>query len=396
MVFLFNIRKFIVFLQAKAYNLAGIYIHIPFCKQRCTYCDFYTEVAPGYVDQVVDTIVREVKLRRNYLGKESISTIYFGGGTPSVLDVYQFRKIFDEIHALFCVDDDAEITMEANPDDLDESYFQSINSLPFNRLSIGIQSFDDRDLKKVNRRHSALQAKEAVKRARNAGFDNISIDLIYGLPGQTYESWEKQIDQALELNTEHISIYGLTYEEGTGLWKQRAKGLVVETGDEEMVRMHHLMLLKMKEKGYQNYEISNFSKPGFHSRHNSSYWKFIPYLGIGPSAHSFDGKSRQWNIASIRKYIELIDQQDEFFEKEVLSETDLYNDYVMVALRTSEGIDIEFMKTKFNPQYLEYCLRNAAIFMQSGKLIKTDKNLYLSEEGVFISNMIISELMKTD
>jgi oxygen-independent coproporphyrinogen-3 oxidase len=378
--------------------LAGIYIHIPFCKQRCTYCDFYKEIGStdNQVDTFTDTLIQEIQLRKSYLNGDNIGTVYFGGGTPSVLNFNQFRRIFDEIHHVFNVDNDAEVTMEANPDDLTDAYLETLSSLPFNRLSIGIQSFNNKHLKIINRRHDAQQAKNAVINARKHGFQNISIDLIYALPGQTIEDWKKQLEEAFNLNVEHISAYGLTYEEGTALWKQRNKGLVKVTEDEVTLQMFNYMRLKMIEKGFESYEISNYAKPGFRSRHNSAYWQFVPYLGLGPSAHSFDGKSRQWNIASVQKYIQSISILKPSFEKEVLSEQDFYNDFIMVSLRTSDGISLADLKNRFGEELFDYCLQNADNQIKYGNLILNNNRLFLSDTGVHIANQVIIELMKTD
>ncbi len=378
--------------------MAGIYIHIPFCKQRCTYCDFYKETGSNnnQIDAFVDALIQEIQLRKSYLNGDDISTVYFGGGTPSVLNFNQFKKIFNVIYNCFNVEDDAEITMEANPDDLTEVYLKTLSPLPFNRLSIGIQSFNNAHLKKINRRHDAQQAKDAVINARKHGFKNISIDLIYALPGQTIDDWKYQLEEAFKLNVEHISAYGLTYEEGTALWKQRNKGLVKVTEDEVTLQMFDYMRLQMSEKGFESYEISNYAKPGFRSRHNSAYWQFIPYLGLGPSAHSFDGKSRQWNIASVQKYLQGITVLKPSFEKEILSEQDFYNDFIMVSLRTSEGIDLIRLKNRFGDVLFDYCLQNADNQIKYGNLILNNNRLFLSDAGVHITNQVIVELMKTD
>lgn len=376
--------------------MAGIYIHIPFCKQRCTYCDFYKEISTEHIESFVHTLIVEMQLRKEYLHGASISTIYFGGGTPSVLNYNQLKAIFDSIFALFHVVDDAEITMEANPDDLSEAYLQLLSSLPFNRLSIGIQSFSDDDLKAINRRHTAQQAKDAVLQARKHGFENISIDLIYALPGQTLSSWEMQLHEAFALDVEHIAAYGLTYEKGTALWRQRNKGLVQVVEDEVTLQMYNLMRLKMNENRFDAYEISNFAKPGFRSQHNSSYWKFIPYLGLGPSAHSYDGNSRQWNIASVKKYIDQIASQRSFYEIETLSTQDYYNDFVMVSLRTSDGIDLKLLEKKFGKEMLKFCLENSSKHLKNNNLVSDENRLYLSVNGIHISNLIIMDLMKTD
>ena len=374
--------------------MAGIYIHIPFCKQRCTYCDFYTEVAPQFIPVLIDSIVRELNIRKDYLQNSPISTIYFGGGTPSILSNEQFLLIFEAIYRLFTVAEDAEITFEANPDDLTPGFLASLQALPFNRISIGIQSFDDKDLKRINRRHTSKQAEEAVKNAQKAGFDNISIDLIYGLPFQTLKAWVDQLDRALSLNIQHISAYGLTYEEGTALWKQRENGEIEVVDDLVMNEMYLLLLDKIKTKDFEAYEISNFALPGYRSRHNSAYWKQEPYLGIGPSAHSYDIVSRQWNIASITDYIKAINSGSAFYELEELSLNDRYNDFVMVSLRTSEGLDVKIMEKEFGQELAEYCLQNIKTFMDSEQVYYSDGKLRLTVEGIQISNLILIQLMK--
>jgi len=374
--------------------MAGIYIHIPFCKQRCTYCDFYTEVAPQFIPHLIDSIVKELHIRQNYLQNATINTIYFGGGTPSILNKEQFSVIFNVIYELYPVADDAEITFEANPDDLTPGFLTMTRSLPFNRISIGIQSFDDTDLKRINRRHTSIQAIEAVRIAQKEGFDNISIDLIYGLPFQSLESWGDQLDKALSLQIQHISAYGLTYEEGTALWKQREKGKIETVDDLIMNKMYLLLLKKTKQKGFEAYEISNFALPGFRSRHNSSYWKQEPYLGVGPSAHSYDLISRQWNLSSIKDYIKAIDTDTVFFEREILSLYDRYNDFVMISLRTSDGLDIELMKKEFGSELAEYCLRNIKTFIDSERVYSSEGKLRLTPDGIQISNLILIQLMK--
>jgi len=374
--------------------MAGIYIHIPFCKQRCTYCDFYTEVAPQFIPPIIDSMIKEIDIRKDYLQNSIINTIYFGGGTPSILHSGQFSDLFEAINNRYQVSKDAEITFEANPDDITPEFLESIRSLPFNRLSIGIQSFDDDDLKRINRRHTSKQAVEAVARAQVAGFANISIDLIYGLPFQTIESWERQLDNAFSLNIQHISAYGLTYEEGTPLWNQRESGKIKSVDDQTMNTMYMLLLEKMKQNGFEAYEISNFSLPGYRSRHNSSYWKEDPYLGIGPSAHSYDLHSRQWNIASIQEYIRAVNAGTTFFEREELTLNDRYNDFVMVSLRTSEGIDVSLLKLEFGSELADYCLKNIKTFIDSEQVYDSEGKLRLSASGIQLSNLILIQLMK--
>lgn len=374
--------------------MAGIYIHIPFCKKRCTYCDFYTEVAPKLIPKLVDSIVKELHFRKDYLQNATIQTIYFGGGTPSILDTKQFAVIFEAIYKLFNIDSNAEITFEANPDDLTPHFFQTISNLPFNRISIGIQSFEDEDLKQLNRRHTGTEAIDAVKNAQKHGFQNISIDLIYGLPYQDINKWRNQLKMALELDVQHISAYGLTYEEGTVLWKQRENGELKTVDDDTMNRMYLLLLKTMQQKGFEAYEISNFAKPGFKSKHNTSYWKQQPYIGVGPSAHSYDIKSRQWNISSIQKYISLINKNLPFFEKEELSIYDKYNDYIMVSLRTNDGLDMNTLEAYFGEELKEYCLKNIKSFVENKKIEIIDEKLRLTQKGIMISNLIIMELIK--
>ncbi len=374
-------------------SMAGIYIHIPFCKQRCTYCDFYTQVAPQMIPDLVNALCREMEIRSDYNQHAIVDTIYFGGGTPSLLSASQFNLIFAAIFSYYTVAPDAEITFEANPDDLSPEFFSEIRNLPFNRISMGIQSFDDNELKAINRRHSGEQAVNAVYYAREAGFKNISIDLIYGLPGQSIEDWEKQLDKGLSLHPEHISIYGLTYEKGTKLWKQREKGLIEVVDEDRMIEMYELLISKIAQAGYEAYEISNFAKPGYRSRHNSAYWKLTPYTGLGPSAHSFDGNSRQWNVSSTRKYIDAIQQGNLLFEKEKLNDTDKFNDFIMISLRTREGLNFETIKQIFDSKYTEHLKSFAQKYIDSGHIISENKRLFLSLKGIHISDAIISDLM---
>ena len=373
--------------------MAGIYIHIPFCKQRCSYCDFYTRVAPRQINDTVNAIIREMEIRRDYLKDDLIQTIYFGGGTPSLLTAEHFQQIFDKLYSLFSVNTEAEITFEANPDDLTPAFFESIKHLPFNRISIGIQSFDDEELKKINRRHTGNEAIAAFQNARNAGFRNISIDLIYGLPLQTKQSWEIQLQKAFELNPEHISVYGLTYEEGTPLHKLRELGRVSSAADSEMIDMHLFMLQKMESAGYEAYEISNFAKSGFRSQHNSAYWKMKPYLGLGPSAHSYDGKSRSWNVSSIKNYNQAVFANEVFTESEMLSTDEKYNEYVMVSLRTMEGVDMDYLQNNFDIKYVQNFELIAKKFINDKLLIIKNKNICLTTKGILISNLIIEDFI---
>jgi len=345
------------------------------------------------IPDLVNALCREMEIRSDYNQHAIVDTIYFGGGTPSLLSAAQFDLIFSALFSYFSVAPDAEITFEANPDDLSPEFFSEIRKLPFNRISMGIQSFDNNDLKAINRRHSAEQAVDAVRYAREAGFKNISIDLIYGLPGQSIEAWEKQLDKGLSLQPEHISVYGLTYEKGTKLWKQREKGLIEVVDEDRMIEMYELLISKTAQAGYEAYEISNFAKPGHRSRHNSAYWKLTPYTGLGPSAHSFDGISRQWNISSTRKYIDAMQEGNLFFEKEELNDTDKFNDFIMISLRTREGLNFETMKQHFDEKFIDYLKKSAQRYIDSGHIVSENKRLFLSLKGIHISDAIISDLM---
>lgn len=372
--------------------MAGIYIHIPFCKQRCTYCDFYTRVAPELTELYIGTLIKEIELRRNYING-NIKTIYFGGGTPSILKKSELDLIFDSILNTFNVDVDTEITLEANPDDLTDSFIQEIITLPINRLSIGIQSFNDSDLQLMHRRHTAREAIEAVKRAQNFGFGNISIDLIYGLPGQTLRQWNKQLTMAFGLGVQHISAYGLTYEKETQLYNMKNRGEIIACSDVTMNKMYSSMVKKMRENGFEAYEISNFAKPGFRSKHNSAYWKREYYLGLGPSAHSYNGVTRQWNVSSTKSWINAIKNNLPFFDKEVLSEFDNYNEYIMVSLRTAEGVNLEYIKENFDGKWASDFLKNIQGLIKTGHVYENGFYYALTEKGFKISDFIISKLM---
>ncbi len=373
--------------------MAGLYIHIPFCKSKCSYCDFYSGVQGSLTDKLVDALQHEIRLRADYLKGEELQTIYFGGGTPSILTHQQLSDIFATIAKIWNIEKCTEITLEANPDDLSAEKLKELSGLPVNRLSIGIQSFHDDELSMLRRRHSAQQAIEAVQEAQRY-FQNISIDLMYGLPGQTIPGWEETISQALALNIQHISAYHLTYEEGTLLERKRKEGHVIPVTEETSVAMYHLLQSMLNEGRIRQYEISNFAIPGFHSRHNSSYWDGTPYLGIGPSAHSFDGESRQWNVANTAKYISGTKQEKPCFEKEILSVTDKYNEMILISLRTIKGISLEAMEKQFGTTAKNKLLKQSEHFIGSGIMFSDNNYLCLSPEGLFLSDGIITELMQ--
>lgn len=374
--------------------MAGIYLHIPFCKRRCIYCDFFSTTQSNLMPQYIDALCRELEIRKDYLEGEQIETIYWGGGTPSQLNEELFEQVFHTIDANYQVSDEAEVTLEANPDDLTPAYIDMLRKLPFNRLSMGIQTFDDRTLKLLNRRHTVQQAIEAFENCRKAGFKNISIDLMYGLPGETTESWERDLQQAVRLNPEHISAYHLIYEEGTPLWTLREQHRVAEADEDLSLNLFTQLIHRLKENGYVHYEISNFCLPGFHSKHNSSYWTGKKYLGCGASAHSYNGSSRQWNVASLNKYIEGISENNNSVsEKEVLDRYTRYNDFVITTLRTCWGMSLVRLKDDFGNELYDYCLRMAKPYLKQGTLSLSDNILRLTDKGIFISDGIMSDLL---
>ncbi|MBR5802949.1 MAG: radical SAM family heme chaperone HemW [Bacteroidaceae bacterium] len=374
--------------------MAGIYLHIPFCKRRCIYCDFFSSTEEGMKHRYVDALCRELECRKSYVGGEPIRTIYIGGGTPSQLSLSELQRLFQCIYKVYKVDDDAEVTLEANPDDLTEEYVEGLSrTLPINRISMGIQTFDDERLRFLQRRHTAYQAKEAIERCRRYGFTNLSIDLIYGLPGQDVEAWNQELDQAVSLKVPHLSAYHLTYEEGTRLWQLKEQGLISEVDEETSVQMYAVLVGRLKEAGYQHYEISNFCQPGMESRHNSSYWKGVPYIGCGAASHSYDGVSRQWNVASIFNYIKGIEEGTPMIERENLDLNTRYNDYIVTSLRTMWGASLETIQARFGAVFFHHCLREARRHLNSNLLRQEGDVLCLTEEGVFLSDGIISDLL---
>ncbi len=372
--------------------MAGIYIHIPFCKTRCIYCDFYSTTHGELKHRYIQALCRELGLRRGYLKGEPVKTIYFGGGTPSQLDEEDFRQVFDTLAHTYGLQDATEITLEANPDDLTEEYIHMLHTLPFNRISMGIQTFDDATLKLLNRRHNASQAKEAVKRCREAGFQNISIDLIYGLPGETASRWAHDLQEAIALQPAHISAYHLTYEKGTRLHQLLEAHTVREADEDSSLLFFTMLKTQLENAGYVHYEISNFCKPGLHSRHNTSYWQGIPYLGCGPTAHSFDIRTREWNVPSLHRYLEALEAGQRDYEREELDTLTRYNEYVMTSLRTMWGLSLDEVETQFGQQLHNYCQDMAAPYLKSGMMQLTGQRLCLTPKGIFVSDGIISDL----
>ncbi len=374
--------------------MAGIYIHIPFCRRICHYCDFY-RIAPAFGEGLyADALKRELELRADYLGGESVGTIYFGGGTPSVLDARWLNRMIEEISRYYRIEDPCEITLEANPDDLSGPWLKSIREkTSINRLSIGIQSFVDRDLQLMNRRHTADEAFQSVSRARRVGFANISADLIYGIPGSSLQDLAYSMDRMAALDIQHLSAYHLTIEPGTLFYWKMEKGLIRPVDEEESLKQFRYLISRARSEGFKHYEISNWAKAGFISNHNTNYWKGIPYLGLGPSAHSYDRVSRQWNVPDLRQYLQGIEKGNPVVEKEVLTPAMRLNEYLLTSLRTMWGIDMKEVQSAFG---MASCIRlekGCEKYIRSGHM-KKDGNVYtLTEEGYFISDAIIRNLM---
>ncbi len=374
--------------------MAGIYLHIPFCKRRCVYCDFFSSTDNEWRDRYVDALCQELGMRRAYIGIGEVETIYVGGGTPSQLKVQELERIFSYIYKVYNISEDTEVTLEANPDDLTPAYVKALRkATPINRISMGVQTFDDERLSFLQRRHTAVQAGEAVGRCRDAGFDNISIDLIYGLPGETLAEWEADLRAATALDVPHLSAYSLTYEEDTPLWRMREEGLVHEADEELLAQMYVRLVEHLSLQGYEHYEISNFCRPGMESRHNSSYWKGIPYLGCGAAAHSYDGHSRQWNVASIPNYIKSITEGNPMIEREELDLYTRYNDYLVTRLRTRWGVSLQDLLAEFGVHLHDYCMRMARRHIGQGLLSIDHGTLRLTQKGVFLSDGIICDLL---
>ena len=377
--------------------MAGLYIHIPFCASRCIYCGFYSTTLMELRDRYVDALCHEMALRQEALVQQglplpSLDTIYIGGGTPSQLSPRHLKILFDHINKVFS-NKATEVTIEMNPDDVTEEYAHALSQLPVNRVSTGAQTFDDTRLRFLNRRHNARQVPQAVKTLREAGISNISIDLMYGFPGETIDNWQDDITKALDLGVEHLSAYCLMIEEGTVLYEKMRNGENerMRECDEELERqMYYTLTERLKAAGYEHYEISNFALPGRRSRHNSSYWTDLPYIGLGAAAHSYDGRSRCWNVADIRQYINGIENGSPVIDQEWLNDDSRYNDRVMLSLRTCEGIDLSTLQ----PADRTYLLSLAQKYIDNRLLTAEGDHIRLSNEGLFVSDMIMSDLMK--
>lgn len=372
--------------------MAGIYIHIPFCKKKCNYCNFYSVASSRQVEDFEIALLKEIELRKNYLDGEQIETIYFGGGTPSLLTYDALMNIFEKLQQTFIISPNAEITLEANPDNLDNKKLKELRSSPVNRISIGIQSFFDDDLIYLNRIHASAQAEASVKRSQDAGFENISIDLIYGIPTLTNEKWNENLTISFGLDVTHISAYGLTIEPKTALEILIRKGKTKPVDEEQSIQQYKILMKEMKENNFIHYEISNFCKEGFISKHNSNYWKGLKYLGLGPSAHSYDRVSRQWNASDLLAYLSDIANGKISGEKEILSETDKFNEYIMTSLRTMWGCDLNFLEKTFGNDLRNQVLKRAEKYLENEEMTNNDNILQLTDKGKLFADGIAAEL----
>jgi len=372
--------------------MAGIYIHIPFCKKACHYCDFHFSTSPMYKDQMLKALRTEIILRKNYLNTEKIETIYFGGGTPSLLSANEVQILIGQITDQFEVSSNAEVTIEANPDDLNPQYVRELRNTLINRFSIGIQSFHEDDLKWMNRAHTASEAQSSIKRIQDAGFENISADLIYGYPLLGNAKWEFNIQQLLDYQVPHISSYSITVEPKTALASFINKGKQANMDEGQSASQFLILIDRLAESGFEHYEISNFAKPGMYSRHNSNYWDSVSYLGIGPSAHSFNGESRQWNISNNSKYINEIELKKIPAETEILSTENRINEYIMTSLRTSKGMNLQLLSEKFGSDYSNEIYNGLESFLGKDWININGQLVTLTRDGKLFADHIASEL----
>lgn len=372
--------------------MAGIYVHIPFCRQACHYCNFHFSTSLQLQNDFVDALLKEIAIRRDYLNNEPVNTVYFGGGTPSLLSAGQLSTIIRALQTTFVILENAEVTLEANPDDINEEKLSSWKNAGINRLSIGVQSFFEEDLKWMNRAHNAEQAKQCLPLAISAGFNNISIDLIYGGPTLTDEHWMQNLEYAIELKIPHLSCYALTVEPETALFHMIKNRKVAEPASEQQAAQFAMMLDMLTMKGYEHYEISNFALPGFRSKHNSSYWSGDHYLGLGPSAHSFNGSERQWNFANNVKYIKLINEGSLPAEKETLTPVQQLNEYIMTSLRTIDGLSLDVVEKRFGKNQAVRLTREAKKYREKKWIQQDADKLVLTSQGKLFADGIAADL----
>ncbi|WP_089856653.1 radical SAM family heme chaperone HemW [Chryseobacterium taeanense] len=370
-----------------------IYIHIPFCKQKCSYCNFHFSTSLNFKDEMLNAMKKEIFLRKEELQKKNLQSLYFGGGTPSILSSDEIKSLIDEVLKYFSFENNIEITLEANPDDLDKNFLKGLADSPINRLSIGTQSFFEADLKLMNRAHTASEAEGSIKRAQDFGFENLSIDLIYGSPTSNLEIWKENLNKTIALEVPHISSYALTVEPKTALENWISKGKVKSPKEDEQNKEFYYLSDFLKDKGFEHYEVSNFAKPGFYSKHNSSYWKYKEYLGIGPSAHSYNGFDiRSWNVANNSQYIKKLNSNTLAKDEEFLSQEDQFNEMIMIGLRTIWGVDLGNLKEKFNDKILEHFQKEIQPKLEEEILIIENNHLKIPEKHWFMADGIASDL----
>ncbi|HEY9113873.1 MAG TPA: radical SAM family heme chaperone HemW [Bacteroidales bacterium] len=377
--------------------MAGIYIHIPFCKQKCHYCNFFAVASDKYREPFVGALLKEIEIRKEYLGGEKINTIYFGGGTPSMLKINEINLITNKLNQVFEINPEAEITLEANPDDLNEDKLKALkNETKINRLSMGVQSFFDDDLHYLNRVHNGNQARTSIEFALKAGFQNMTIDLIYGIPGLTDEKWKKNLEIFFSYKIPHLSSYSLTIEQKTALFVLIEKGKMKNINDEESIRHFEILLEETTKNEFIHYEISNFAKEGFYSKHNSIYWLGGHYAGFGPSAHSFNGISRQWNVSLMKPYVEMETIDKIVNEKEILTESQRFNEYVMTSLRISWGCDLQHIENVFGEKYVAHFAVAIQIFIEKNQVRNEGTKYFLTNKGKLFADGIASDLFVND
>ena len=377
--------------------MAGIYIHIPFCKSKCAYCNFFSVVTGKQRADFLDALKKEAVIRKSYINNEEVKTVYFGGGTPSLLKPDEVQSVIDVLYKNFNISGNAEITLEANPDTVSMELLKDFNTVGINRLSVGIQSFHDDDLQYLSRKHDSKHALQVLDWANMTGFQEVTMDLIYGIPTLTEEKWARNLDIFFSKGISHLSAYALTIEPKTALGQRIGKGVAAPVDEDATIRHYEMLVERAEKEGFEHYEISNFAKPGHYSRHNCSYWTGEKYLGLGPSAHSFDGVSRQWNVANVMEYCKLISDfqnslEMNWFEKEILTSDDRYNEYVMTSLRTRRGCDIVEIREKFGEKYQKCFEENIAPYLNDGRLVKHGNNYILTENGMLFADGIAAEL----
>lgn len=372
--------------------MAGIYIHIPFCKSKCAYCNFFSQASEKSMNNFVEALLNEIDCRKDYIDDKEVKTIYFGGGTPSLLPVCFIDKILDRINKIYNVSSKAEISLEVNPDTVNRERLMDYKTLGINRISVGIQSFFDDDLGYLSRKHDSKHALQLIDDLKAVDFEKLNLDLIYGIPTQTEEKWNKNLDIFFSTGITHLSAYALTVEPKTILGQKIKNGILKNVSEEDAVNHYRILVRRAKEEGFEHYEISNFAKPSYRSQHNSIYWNDEPYLGFGPSAHSYNGVSRQWNVSNLSQYINYMGMSDEIVEKEILSIEDKYNEYVMTSLRTSWGCNVDRISEKYGDKYSRHFLKNIQEYLESGKIIQNKNNYFLTDEGMLFADGIAADL----